>query len=73
MNNELDKTTIVIRFLCGFLFGFFGSVGFFFLELFRMNNLTNPTIACLMFGILTGYLAVRYGDEFWDSAKDWFR
>ncbi len=66
-----------VRFGGGFMFGVVA--GFFFLlnEVARsMDTSGSVTIFWVSIGLialLCGYLAMRYGDDFWRGFADWFR
>jgi len=69
MNDKLDKTTTVVRFGCGSLVGLVS--GFVFAMQNFETSTRNTIIACAIFIILFGILAVRYGDRFWEKLSNY--
>jgi hypothetical protein len=68
---EPDASEKRVRFGCGFVFG--GIIGFFF-ALREIAAFTGTFWAFVAgIAVLFGFLAMRYGDEFWHSLPDWLR
>jgi hypothetical protein len=67
---EPDASEKRIRFGCGFIFG--GLFGFIVVlrEVYQMTGMAWTCIAGI--AILCGCLALRYGDEFWESITKWW-
>jgi hypothetical protein len=65
-----DKTEKALRFGCGFTFGLVA--GFF--AAFRLVMSTWGELAALAFAsaFICGLLAMKYGNAFWHSLKDWW-
>ena len=65
-----DKTEKALRFGCGFIFGLVA--GFF--TAFQWVMSTWGGLAALAFAsaVICGLLAMKYGDAFWYSLKDWW-
>jgi|JI6StandDraft_1071083.scaffolds.fasta_scaffold00936_7 hypothetical protein len=61
---EPDASEKRIRFGCGFIFG--GMVGFLVVarEIQEVTGTFWAAVICI--ALLSGYLALRYGDEFWE-------
>jgi len=74
MKIEIDNTTLVIRFVCGFLFGLV-IIGSLIFKATRHLNIDSEIWIFLWAtgSFWFGYLAARYGDEFWYSFFDWGR
>ena len=68
---ELDQFEKRLRFGCGFVFG---AVVAFFVIAREVASFTGGFWAAVAaVAILFGFLAMRYGDEFWRGISDWFR
>ncbi len=65
-----DTTEKALRFGCGFTFGLVA--GFF--TAFQCIASTWGGLAALAFAsaVISGLLAMKYGDTFWYSLKDWW-
>ena len=66
--NRLELSDKIIRFGCGSIFG--GIATFYFIRryAFRGNGITILDIATC--SIICGFMAFRYGDQFWESFRD---
>lgn len=65
-----DRIEKEVRFGCGFAFGLL--VGFFVAARHIYNSAGWLAVVTLVIAILCGLLAVRYGDRFWHSLKNWW-
>ena len=67
---EPDASEKRIRLGCGFIFG--SIMGFLVIarEVQEATGLFWASVICV--ALLTGYLALRYGDEFWESIGKWW-
>jgi hypothetical protein len=59
-----------IRFGCGFTFGL--ASGFFFAVQWVADTWGGFAATSITTAIVCGLLAMKYGDAFWYSLKDWF-
>ena len=67
MNNP-DKFEKRIRFVCGFIFGFFISA----LTIIQYADLlVTVLMSAGIIGLLAGYFAMSKGDDFWHEIKKW--
>ena len=57
-----------IRFVCGFVLGFFISAIAFIQEI---ESLAVVTAISIGIGVVLGFIAMRKGDEFWYGIKNW--
>ncbi len=66
---EPDASEKRIRFGCGFIFG--GIFGFIVVlrEVYQMTGLAWTFVVGI--ALVCGYLALRCGDEFWESIGKW--
>jgi hypothetical protein len=69
MNEKQDTTTLGIRFGCGSLLGIVSGLSFA-MHTFEPST-RNTIIACVVFMVLFGALAVRYGDRFWERISSY--
>ncbi len=68
---EPDSCEKRLRFGCGFTFG---AVVSFISALEGLAPYTGTFWAAVLgVAVITGLLAVRYGDDFWRKVLDWFR
>jgi hypothetical protein len=67
---EPDKAEKITRFGCGALFGVVIGIGL----AIRFAFSSLGFIAAIIVGaiLICGYLALKFGDEFWPSIKDWW-
>jgi hypothetical protein len=70
-SSEPDSFEKRLRFGCGFVFG--GLVAFFvgLRELAAFTGTFWAVVAGV--AVVSGFLAVRYSDAFWNGVSDWFR
>ncbi len=64
-----SRETFWLHFVCGFVVG--GLVGFRIF--FPADSMGAFLLAVLVCAVVTGFLAGRYLDEFWDGLLRWFR
>lgn len=64
-DHQPSKGEKITRFICGALLGFF--VGIFFVARLRLLVLEIAIIVVLGAVLICGFLALKYGDEFWHS------
>jgi predicted membrane protein len=68
--HEPDAAEKGIRFGCGFVLG---GLFVFICVLREVHTLTNfAIVGCVVGALVCGWLAMRYGDEFWKSFPWWF-
>jgi hypothetical protein len=63
-----DRLEKRIRFGCGFLFGFVSAVGAL---LSSLSSGREIAVWVLIAGLICGYVAMRWGDRFWDGLRRW--
>ena len=68
---QQDAISNRIRFGCGGLFGALLGTYMFIGEFF--GNIQVTVVILAIFIVLFGYLAMHYGDRFWDKVIDSFR
>jgi hypothetical protein len=64
-----DKLEKSVRFGCGFTFGLF--IGFISSVQWVADTWGGIAVIIFSTAIISGFLAVKYGDKFWYSIKDW--
>ncbi|MEI7462380.1 MAG: hypothetical protein WCK15_23535 [Pirellula sp.] len=73
MSNNPDRFENSLRFGCG---GFFGAgVGMIvWLKVLPLDSSAYTVLTCivLLFAV-SGSLAVRFGDRYWETVSEWFR
>ena len=68
---EPDSFEKRLRFGCGFVFG---AIIAFFVILREIAAFSGTFWSAVAFAaIISGFLAMRYGDRFWHGVSDWFR
>jgi len=65
-----DRTEKGIRFGCGFAFGLF--VGFLAAARYMYHSAGWLATVAFATALLCGWLAMRCGDEFWESLRHWW-
>jgi len=70
MNHAPDKFEKGIRFGCGSVFGFVLGL-YLFLHLFLSERTTIAIIAVFAIVFICGFWAMKKGDRFWYSIKNW--
>lgn len=71
MNHEPDKFEKIVRFGCGSVFGFVLGL-YLFLDLFASEGIIIVIMAVFAIVIICGFLAMKKGDRFWYSIKNWW-
>jgi hypothetical protein len=59
-----------VRFGCGVLFGLV--LGVIVAFQFPLDTAVGWFVVLAVLGLVCGFLAAKYGDEFWHSLTDWF-
>jgi hypothetical protein len=67
---EPDSFEKRLRFGCGFVFGGLVALLLIAREVAAFTGLTWASVAGI--AIIVGFLAMRYGDEFWRGISSWF-
>lgn len=71
MNHEPDNLEKGVRFGCGFTFGIaVVTVGFLRGASFIVDS---PWATGIAVAVVCGFLALKYGDDFWRILSDWYR
>jgi len=66
---EPDKSEKRIRFGCGFTFGLV--IGFFSTARYIYDSAGGLAAGTFATAVLFGWLAMKYGDSFWDDLLKW--
>lgn len=64
-----NTVTIIIHFLCGFVFGFLALFATW-MGLVGSESMMSGLVASLISGVVVGIIAAIYLDQFWQGLKD---